>query len=674
MRRGWRLALAAVSAVLLMAAAADRLFPLDMSRYQARSLEMLDAEGRTVSVATTADGMWRLAGDPDAVDPRYLALLLATEDHRFRRHPGIDPLALARAAWQLVSRGHVVSGGSTLTMQVARLLAPHRHDVAGKLLDIARALQLEAHYSKREILSMYLTLAPFGGNIEGVRAASLIYFEREPSLLSDEQAALLVALPRSPTRLRPDRHGERASAAADRLRRRLDPDAAPAESMLLARHKLPARAPHLADRLRGMGLSGPVRTTLDASLQSAVEDLAVRERAWIGDKASVAVLAVRNRDRAVLAYVGGVDYLGPGGMVDMVRARRSPGSTLKPFIYGLAFDDVLITPETLIDDAPMRIGDYAPQNFDRDFHGTVSAREALQQSYNLPAVELVSQIGPDRFAAALRQAGARLDFPRGVAEASLPIALGGVGISLEDLAALYVGLAQEGRVARLRHLLSDPASPATPLMTSEAAAEIGAILRGSPPPDGVAPGRPRPVAYKTGTSYGFRDAWSVGYSPGYTVAVWVGRVEGSPRPGAFGRTTAAPLLFKLFDLLPPEPDAAPARPRLTGRGEEGRLAPALRRYVPRADLLLSGGLPGPKIIFPPAGATLDTLGPNGGATPIALEASGGTPPYRWAVNGVPLSPSNVGASPSWLPDGPGFVRLSVTDRDNRTASESIRLQ
>ncbi len=645
---------------------ADHFFPLDLTRYNTQSLEVRASGGEVLHVSTTPDGMWRLGAEPEAVDPQYLAMLLKTEDRRFWWHPGIDPLALGRAAWQLVTRGHIVSGGSTLTMQVARLLTPHRHDVGGKLFDISRALQLEAHYSKRDILSMYLTLAPFGGNIEGVRAATLIYFDREAGILSDDQAALLVALPRSPARLRPDRHFERAVTAERKVLQKFKPDAAALDLAVITRHALPRRAPYFADRLRGMHRSGPVKTTFDAGLQGAVEDLARREKPYLGDKASIAVLIVRNSDRAVMAYLGGVDYWGPGGMVDMMRAKRSPGSTLKPFIYGMAFDDVLILPDTLIDDAPLRIGDYAPQNITHDFHGTVSVREALQQSYNLPAVELLSQVGPERFAAALRQVGTRLEFPRGMVAASLPIALGGVGISLEDLTSLYVGLADQGRVTPLRYLAADPAAPGEALMTREAAAKVGDILRGTPRPDGVSMLRPRPVAYKTGTSYGFRDAWSAGYTSGYTIAVWIGRVEGSPRPGAFGRNTAAPLLFKLFDLLPAEAEEPAAKPAKEGKG---RVAPSLKRYAPRSATLTNA--PTPKIMFPPTGATLDF---DEDARPIALEAAGGTPPYRWAVNGVPLPVEAVGTTVSWKPNGPGFARLSVTDHNNQTASASVRLQ
>jgi penicillin-binding protein 1C len=467
----------------------DRALPPDLARYERRSPELLDAAGHPLNIATAADGIWRLTVTPEQVSPRYLAMLIATEDRRFWRHPGIDPLALARASWQLAQSGHVVSGGSTLTMQVARLLSPHPHDIVGKLQDIIRALQLEWHFSKRDILAMYLTLAPFGGNIEGVRAASLIYFGREPGTLTEQQAALLVALPQSPTRLRPDRHRAHAARAEKKLAARLnlDGDALPQPVL---RHPLPAVAPHLAQRLAPSGGGVAIRTTIDSSLQRAAEGLARREQGWLGDGANLAALIVRNDDRAVLAYVGGVDYFGPSGMVDLVRARRSPGSTLKPFIYGLAFDDAVVTPDTLIDDAPLRIGDYAPQNFDRRFHGLISVREALQQSYNLPAVALLSEIGPTRFAAALRQAGATLVLPQG-GEPGLPLALGGVGVSLEDLAALYVALADGGRAGRLRLLATEAAAPAPPLMTETAAEEIGDILLGTPRPDGVSPAGPR---------------------------------------------------------------------------------------------------------------------------------------------------------------------------------------
>ena len=660
MRRGGTILLAAAALTGAGTIALDHIFPPDLSRYASRSAELRDTDGRALHVALAADGRWRLPAQPENVDPRYLSLLLGQEDHRFWRHPGVDPIALGRAVWQFVLHRRVVSGGSTLTMQVARLLMPHRHDLAGKLLEIARAVQLEAHHSKRDILAMYLTLAPFGGNIEGIRAAALSYFEHEPARLSDAEAALLVALPQSPTRLRPDRHPERAAIAQRRVLARagFDPDTIASAS--ITRHPLPRLAPHLAQRLAGE--PSPVVTTLQAPLQAAVEALAKREKPWFGGHADLAALVIRNADRAVLAYLGGADYYGPGGMVDMVRAKRSPGSALKPFIYGLAFDDAVVLPETLIDDVPLRIGDYAPQNFDRGFHGTVTAREALQQSYNLPAVAILSRVGPTRFVGALAQTGVRIALPQRTAAPGLPIALGGLAISLEDLTKLYVALADGGEAGPLRLTNSDPIGATTALMTRAAARQIGDILRDTPRPDGFSPARPRATAYKTGTSYGFRDAWAVGYSARYTVAVWVGRVEGSPRPGAFGINTAAPPLFRIFDLLPEEPAVQPS----ATTGGEHRLAPLLRRFSPKST--------GPQIIYPPPGAILDITQAGGATVPIALEASGGKPPYRWIINGTPLPNPPIGSMMSWVPDGPGFARLSVSDAENRATSEDLRLE
>ena len=662
-RRG-RLALIVVACLAVAVLSLDRLFPVDLTRYQARSLALTGADGQLINVGLAADGMWRLGAKPQDVSLDYLRLLIATEDRRFWVHPGIDPLALGRAAFQLVSRGHVVSGGSTLTMQVARLLHPHPHNWVGKLRDIARALQLEAHFSKRDILSMYLTLAPFGGNIEGVRAASLIYFEREPASLTLEQAALLVALPRSPTRLRPDRHAARAVEAAKAVLARNDVPLTGVWPAPISRHRLPDAAPHLAARLRLAGRSDDVRTTLDASLQAAVEQLSASER--LG-KTNAAILVIRNRDRAVLAYLGGTDYFAPsGGMVDMVRARRSPGSTLKPLIYAAAFDAALVQPDTLIEDTAMQLGGYAPRNIDRSFHGRVTVREALQQSYNLPAIALLQGIGPRHFMMMLQQAGAKPVLPQG-AEPALPIALGGVGISLEDLGLLFTGLADGGRFGRLHLLAGEAMPPSWVLLTDKAARQTADILRGAPMPPGIAADAMRPVAYKTGTSYEFRDAWSVGFSGRYTVAVWVGRTDGSPHPGAFGRSAAAPLLFACFSLLPLEPMALPGSDEPS---QSGPVASSLRRFTASA----GPDIERPRILFPPAGSRLEMANAKGNFGSLALEAGGGQPPYRWAVNDMPLARPPTGIAAAWKPDGYGFFRLSVIDRNGHTASEQIRIQ
>jgi penicillin-binding protein 1C len=641
----------------LLVFAADRTFPPDLSRYRALSLEVQARDGTVVDVLTSPDGYYRLPAGPSDVSPHYVNMLVAAEDKRFWWNPGVDPLAMARAVWQLVAHGHVVSGGSTLTMQVARLLTPHRHDLAGKLLDMARAVQLTAHFSKTRILSMYLTLAPYGGNIEGVRAASEIYLQEEPDELTDAQAALLVALPRSPERLRPDRHLAAALAAARRvlLRAGKNPDFPASDMPDLERHKLPALAPHLAQRLRGEGFAGVVRTTLDARVQREIAELATQEKNFSDPRETMAALVVDNQSRKILAYLGGGDYFGPGGMVDMVRARRSPGSALKPFIYGMAMDDSLIVPDTMLQDSAADFGGYAPKNFDGGFEGMVTAAQALQESRNLPALALLRAVGARRFVAALRNAGAKLALP-GDGQASLAVALGGVGISMQDLAMLYAGLADGGEVAPIA-VLPNRGGRGVPVMTAGAAAELGEILRGSPLPDGVAAGD-RKIAFKTGTSYGFRDAWAAGFSPDYTVVVWVGRVDGTPCPGIFGRAVAAPLMFRIFGFLPADAHAPPAVPEMQAAG--------LKVFgATRPDFSA-----GPKILFPPDGAILQVTD----GAPVSLEAAGGAPPYRWVVNGKMLPAAPVGENFDWQPDGPGFAHIVVIDKNEATASEDVQMR
>ena len=565
--------------LLLLATAVifDRVCPPDLGRAHLLSAELRDASGRVLNLRVTPDGAIRLAAGPDEVGADIVPLLLGREDRRFWDMPGVDPLALARAARQLVWNGRIVSGGSTIAMQVARLLEPHPRTMEGKLHDIVRALQLQAHFSKPEILRMYLTLAPMGGNIEGFRAASLLYFGCEPAALTRSQAALLVGLPQSPARRRPDLFPTAAWRAAARVLA-VDGDTAPIVPTDIAKAPLPALARHLA--ARGTGRTD---TTLDADLQAGVEALAARENGWLGPEANIAALMIRNSDRAVLAYLGGSRFFGPAGMVDMVRTPRSPGSALKPFIYAMAFDRGLALPDTLLDDSAMRLGGYAPRDFDRAEHGAVTAAEALRQSLNRPAVRLLSRVGAARFAARLGEAGAMLRLPRG-GQASAALALGGAGITLFDLASLYADMAVGGSVHAL-HLfgkeIATPNSSPVQVASPHAAGLIADILRAEPAPPGITADPGHPIAYKTGTSYGFRDAWAAGFTPGYTVVVWVGRLDNTPRPGAMGREVAAPILFRLFALLPGEAPvvpcaeiaaATPLAPGLT-RGS-GRAAPA----------------------------------------------------------------------------------------------------
>ena len=539
---------------------ADRLWPLPMPSDDLARV-VLAEDGTPLWRFADADGVWRYPVSPEEVSPLYLEALLTYEDRWFYDHPGVNPLALARAAWLNLRSGRVVSGGSTLSMQVARLLDPHDRTLAGKLRQLWRTAQLEWHLSKREILQIYLDRAPFGGTLQGVAAASWAYLGKSPKHLTPAEAALLAVLPQAPSRLRPDRHPERAQRARDKVLQRLAdyqvwPEQRIAEAreepLLLAPRQEPALAPLLARRLNTADSPTLIRTTLDASLQRRLEDLLLGWRARLPERTSAAILVVEAQTMAVRAYLGSID-LGDErrfGHVDMVHALRSPGSTLKPFLYGMALDDGLIHSESLLQDVPRRYGDYRPGNFSMGFSGPVSASSALALSLNLPAVQLLEAYGPKRFAAQMRIGGVPLILPP-LAEPNLSLILGGAGSRLEDLVGGYAALAREGKSARIRLQPQDPLLERR-LLSPGSAWIVRRILSGQARPDrdphAELVQRPQ-LAWKTGTSYGFRDAWSVGVGPRYIIGVWIGRPDGTPVPGQFGLASAAPLMLQVHDLL-----------------------------------------------------------------------------------------------------------------------------
>ncbi|NFV82207.1 penicillin-binding protein 1C [Magnetospirillum aberrantis] len=662
-------------AVTVLAVAADRLSPPDLGRFEDRSTVVLDSDGRLLRAFPSPQDTWRLPTRPDQVDPLYLAMLRTVEDRRFGWHPGIDPLAALRAMGQWARHGRVVSGASTLSMQAARLLQPKARTWGAKVEESLRAMQLQARLGTDGVLGIYLTLAPFGGALEGVTAASLAWFGKDPVHLGPAEAALLVALPQSPERLRPDRHPAAARAARDRVLDRAAAagiiardvaEAAKTADIPAFQRPLPMQAPHLAERLATAAPRGAViRTRIDGGLQRRLEALARAEAERLEPGADVAMVIVANADRRLLASVGAAHWL--SRQTDLTLATRSPGSTLKPFIYAMAFDDLSLHPGTLMTDMPQRFGHWRPDNFDHDFHGTLTAREALQRSLNIPAVQVLERVGPIRFVALMQQSGIRLAFPPGGEEPGLPLALGGVGIRLLDLATLYAALADGGRVLPPSILADTPPPEARRLVGEAAARAVLTVLEDSPAPDGFAQGsavaRARRIAFKTGTSFGFRDAWTVGTSADYTVAVWVGRPDGAPRPGAMGRGTAAPVLFRAFDLLPP--DHAP-RPRPTQPDHalfHRAPPPALARL--EAESRTDGGAAAPlRILFPPDGAMVESLDDG-----IGLDAAGGHPPYRWIADGRPLG----GETRFWRPETEGFSRLVVTDSDGRRAAVTIRV-
>jgi penicillin-binding protein 1C len=664
----------AVAATILVATALtlDRLFPPDLSRYHDRSTEVVDANGRLLRAFTTADGKWRLKTSVDDVDPLYLSLLKAYEDRRFDSHWGVDPLATLRAAGQLAERGRIVSGASTLSMQAARLLDPRPRSFTTKAIQSARALQLEWRYSKREVLAIYLTLAPMGGNLEGVRAASLAYFGKEPRQLSAAEAALLVAIPQSPERRRPDRASAVAQKARDRvLARGVEHRVIDAPLFDMARSRpapdrrlaMPMQAPHLATWLAGQSPGTTVPTTVRYELQQALAQLVHEERRALGDGAEIAMVVLDNRTGGVVAWLGGDNFFGRTGQVDLVRARRSPGSALKPLIYAMAFDDRTLHPETLVEDVPVRFRDWLPRNFDRDHQGAVTVRRALQQSLNVPAVLALERVGPQRFLSTLRTAGVAPGLPPGDTGNSLGIALGSATISPLEMAGLYAGLANGGSFAPPQVRRDRPKAEPIRLIGPTAAWYVSDVLAEAPLPEGFAALpvalRERRIAFKTGTSAGYRDAWAAGYSGNWTVVVWVGHADGTPRPGQLGRLSALPILFKAYGRLPGEDNRAIRPPADAIKVASHReLPPRMRTLAPYSET--NGG---PRIAYPPADARIELAAREA----VVLNAMGGQGRLRWLVDGRPLEGIR------WVPDGAGTTRLAVVDEAGRSTSVTVRI-
>jgi penicillin-binding protein 1C len=732
------LKIAATSCALLLAAAsaailhyATTLPPLDLAAASDRSTVVLDREGRLLRPFLTEDGRWKLPVTHADVDPRYLAMLKAYEDRRFDSHAGIDPIGMARAAWQALANGRIVSGGSTLSMQVARLLEPREErSLSAKFRQAVRAIELELRFDKARILDLYLSLAPYGGNLEGVRAASFAWFGKEPKRLSTAEAALLVALPQAPEQRRPDRF----AAAAERARERVLARAATAgivtpaeiaaardEPIPTARKPFPNLAPHIAEQVVAQAPAEPVhRLTLDARLQANLENLARERVVTLPPQVSTAILVVDNETGAIRASVGGVDYFAAerAGSLDLTRALRSPGSALKPFIYALAFDNGIAHPETMLEDRPARYGIYVPENFDMTFQGMVSARKALQLSLNVPAVELLSAVGPQRFLSRLRDSGVTVAMPKEGGAPGLAVGLGGLGITLQDLTRLYVGLARGGQMTELRvktegagsadgipsprlrwgglgwggesrpsHETAVEPSPARPplpnppqagrsdqhrLVDPVAAWYVADTLLGAPPPLNAAPGR---IAYKTGTSYGYRDAWAVGFDRKHTIGIWVGRADNGAVPGLVGRTVAAPILFDAFARLGHDPRPFPMPPDAI-TASTTQLPPPLRHLrqdIPKT--MLAMATPALKLAFPPEGARIDLAASSiDGQALLNLKVTGGAPPFTWLVDGAPVLSPTRRREAAWQPDGRGFVRISVIDAAGVSESVSVRLQ
>ncbi len=640
------------------------------------SVEVLDRNGILLRAYTVADGRWRLNTTLAATDPDYIKMLIAYEDKRFYSHSGVDLTAMLRASYQALTRGEIISGGSTLTMQVARLLeAGSTGKWTGKLRQIRVALALERRLSKSEILTLYLNHAPFGGNLEGLRAATRAYFGKDPRRLTAAQAALLVALPQAPEARRPDRHVKSAKAARARVLARMvgadildadTSDGAKSEPIPAQKHPFPALAPHMSDRaLTDAPLVATHRLTLEATLQRQLENLATTALRGRGQQMSIAIMVADHTSGEILASVGSAAYRADGrlGYVDMTRALRSPGSTLKPLIYGMAFDQGFAHPETLIDDSPTAFGTYVPQNFDGEFRGTLRVRRALQMSLNIPVIKLTEALGPANLMSSLRRAGMRPVVPGG--KPGLAVALGGLGVTLSDMTQLYAGLANGGRPRPLSWRRdTNPSENARNLISPMAAWHVADILSGLAPP----PNAPRNrLAYKTGTSYGHRDAWALGFDGEHVVGVWMGRADGTPVPGAFGGDLAAPVLFEVFSRIKPELTPLRTPPPETLIVSNAELPLPLQRFRGR-NALFQKPKDAPSVAFPPDGSSVDI---DDGF--LVVKVRDGVAPFTWLANGKPFEVATYERQSILENLGAGFITLSVIDAKGRSARANISL-
>lgn len=636
------------------------------------SRALYDRDGQLLRLYTNSDGNWNLPADSRRIDPNFISELLAYEDHRFYQHAGVDPLATLRAAGQFLINGRVISGASTITMQTIRLLHPKSRTLKNKLIEMVQALRLERDWSKKQILDLYLTLAPYGGNLQGLRAATRFYFDKEPNRLTPSERSLLIALPQSPAARRPDKHPERAKHARLHVLSRMrdyqmlaqeDLELADQQPIPHTRRKAPMTAAHLGDRLKhALPQQSVLRSRLDGTLQKQLEEMALVWQQQQEEGVTLAAMVVNHRQSEVLGYVGSGDYL-TAGQLDLVTAVRSPGSTLKPFVYGLGFELGLIHPQTRVLDRPRWIGVYGPRNFDTRYHGEVSIHDALLRSLNTPAVLALKKVGAQRLYRRLVQFGVTPRLPI-ASTPGLPLALGGAGVTLEELTRLYAALASGGRLTSLAYSEDHSSQASGRLLDGLASWYLDDILRQAKAPDGYPDGMG--IRFKTGTSYGFRDAWAIGYAGDYTAGIWVGRPDGGYHGEVTGLSGAAPILFRVFDLLGVRGSrqSPPADALLVNQRQ---LPPALRWLGEGVERLAKGN---PSIRFPLEGSEA-LIAEEGNDNRLPLMVVGGQPPYSWLVDGLPVASEVYQGHTDWSPTGMGHSRITVIDTAGATDSVTV---
>ncbi|OWY23195.1 penicillin-binding protein 1C [Sphingobacteriales bacterium TSM_CSS] len=564
-RRNERLLFAAC-ALYCMALFADMLLPPQSTKVEYSQI-ITDKEDNILYAFLTRDDKWRMMTELNEITPELRKAIVFKEDKYFYFHYGINPVAIVRAAVNNMAYGKRTSGASTITMQVARLLQPKKRTYGNKTIEILRALQLEWHYSKLQILQLYLNLVPYGSNIEGVKSASVLYFNKMPNHLSLAEITALSIIPNRPTSLQIGKNNAQLTEARNKWLQRFARarlftkdaiDDALLEPFNAGRLEAPKLAPHFAWRMKDMFPDMPiVKTNLRYNTQLKTETMVSNyiKRLYYQHIRNAAVVVLNNRTMEVEAYVGSADFLNTedGGQVDGVKALRSPGSALKPYLYALAFDKGVVTPKLKVSDVPSNFSGYTPVNFDGTYNGSVTIEDALAYSLNIPAVKVLNELGVNYFVDQLSKAG----FGQVQADRSkmgLSLALGGCGVRLEELVKLYAAFANKGLFYPVRWLKNEPADTGSVRLFSEQAAYVITenLTRISRPdlPKSIESSKSLPkIAWKTGTSYGRKDAWSIGYNANYTIGVWVGNFSGEGVPELGGAVTATPLLFEIFNTV-----------------------------------------------------------------------------------------------------------------------------
>lgn len=542
----------------------DLLFPVKPDIKYSRLI--LDKDGELLNASLSVDQQWVMKAELSELNPLLLKTIIAKEDKWFRYHPGVNPISLFRATWQNISHNRRISGASTITMQVVRMLEPRDRNIFSKFIECFKALQLELHYSKDEILQFYINLLPYGGNIRGVKAACYLYMGQSAQTLSVAQIVTLVLIPNNPNHFKPGVNNEAILKQRNLWLKKLFGQKvftlnefanALQEPLALSRSEAPRKTPHLARYLAGnQPTQVVIKTYINPNIQDFVEntlrsDVNMYRGMGVGN---AAVVIIDNKSHTVVAYVGsaGFNDFVFQGQVDGAIALRSPGSTLKPFLYAQAIDKGLITPRTIVEDIPKNYNGYRPLNYDQTFRGRISVAQALALSLNIPAVDLANQIGVESFNQKLAKGGLHWIGSR-KQNLGLSVVLGGCGVTLFEMTRLYHVLSQQGLFFNVKLSEFDQIKKPDTLYSKESSWLITDILTSLKRPDlpnnfDNSVNMPH-IAWKTGTSYGRRDAWAIGYNPSFTVGVWVGNFDGTGVPELSGSEFATPVLFKIFNFL-----------------------------------------------------------------------------------------------------------------------------